>query len=172
MVKEGEPALSPPSAAESDHNHSVEEETAVTEPLQKSKEVLQKSKEILQKPKEILQKFKESYKTSQESKEVLGVADNSIDIYRESLPFGRQLSPFSSVFKLVFWNNLANCNWYTLLLLFIGELFWRIYNYPMNLGIWLYTRGTWHCLLIISQNDFFRFFLLILIIEMCFLLYH
>ena len=54
MVKEGEPALSLPSAAESDHNHSVEEETAVAEPLQKSKEILQKSKEILQ-------KFKESY---------------------------------------------------------------------------------------------------------------
>ena len=58
MVKEGKPALSPPSAAESDHNHSVEEETAVTEPLQKSKEILQKSKEILQKSKEILKNSK------------------------------------------------------------------------------------------------------------------
>ena len=57
MVKEGEPALSPPSAAESDHNHSVEEETAVTEPLQKSKEILQKSKEIQKKSKEIWQKI-------------------------------------------------------------------------------------------------------------------
>ena len=73
MVKEGEPALPPPSAAESDHNHSVEEETAVTEPLQKSKEILQKSKEILK-------KFKESYRTSQESKELLGVVDISMDI--------------------------------------------------------------------------------------------
>ena len=54
MVKEGEPALPPPSAAESDHNHSVEEETAVAEPLQKSKEILQKSKEILKKIQRIL----------------------------------------------------------------------------------------------------------------------
>ena len=56
MVKEGEPALPPPSAAESDHNHSVEEETAVAEPLQKSKEILQKPKEILQKSKGFLKK--------------------------------------------------------------------------------------------------------------------
>ena len=95
MVKEGEPALPPPSAAESDHNHSVEEETAVTEPLQKSKEILQKSKEILK-------KFKESYRTSQESKELLGVVDISMDIYhlhcgRESIPFGRPLSSILSV---------------------------------------------------------------------------
>ena len=54
MVKEGEPALSLPCAAESDHNHSVEEETAVAEPLQKSKEILQKSKEILKKIQRIL----------------------------------------------------------------------------------------------------------------------
>ena len=81
MVKKGEPALSLPSAAESDHNHSVEEETAVAEPLQKSKEILQKNKEILQKSKEILKKFKESYRTSQESKELLGVVDISMDIY-------------------------------------------------------------------------------------------
>ena len=51
MVKEGEPALPPPRAAEFDHNHSVEEETAVTEPLQKSKEILQKIKDIPQKSK-------------------------------------------------------------------------------------------------------------------------
>ena len=62
MVKEGEPALPPPSAAESDHNYSVEEETAVTEPLQKSKEILQKSKEILQKSKEIKKNSKNSMK--------------------------------------------------------------------------------------------------------------
>ena len=95
MVKEGKPALSPPSAAESDHNHSVEEETAVAEPLQKPKEILQKSKEILK-------KFKESYRTSQESKELLGVVDISMDIYhlhcsRESIPFGRPLSSILSV---------------------------------------------------------------------------
>ena len=80
MVKKGEPALSLPSAAESDHNHSVEEETAVAEPLQKSKEILQKFKEIPQKSNEILQKFKESYKTSQESKEVLVVPDILMDV--------------------------------------------------------------------------------------------
>ena len=102
MVKEGEPSLSLPSAAESDHNHSVEEETAVAEPLQKSKEILQKNKEILQKSKEILKKFKESYRTSQESKELLGVVDISMDIYhlhcsRESIPFGRPLSSILSV---------------------------------------------------------------------------
>ena len=58
MVKEGEPALSLPSAAESDHNHSVEEETAVTEPLQKSKEILQKSKEILKNSKNPIEPVK------------------------------------------------------------------------------------------------------------------
>ena len=47
MVEESETALPPPSAAESDHDHCVEEKTAVEKPFNESKEVRRKSKEIL-----------------------------------------------------------------------------------------------------------------------------
>ena len=47
MVEESETALPPPSAAESDHDHSVEKKTAVEKPFNESKGVRRKSKEIL-----------------------------------------------------------------------------------------------------------------------------
>ena len=47
MVEEVETALPPPSAAESDHDHSVEKKTAVEKTFHESKEVRRRSKEIL-----------------------------------------------------------------------------------------------------------------------------